>query len=73
MYRNLMATIQVRDVPDEVLRALKAKAESRGQTLNRYLLGELEKLAVTRSKEEVMAQIESNLSDGLPSSVEMIK
>jgi plasmid stability protein len=35
--------LQIRDVPDDVRRALKARAAERGESLNRYLLGLLER------------------------------
>ena len=37
--------IQIRDVPDAVHDALRAAAEARGQSLTRFMLGELEHIA----------------------------
>lgn len=39
MYREFMAVLlQIRNVPDEARRALKARAAARGESLNAYLL-----------------------------------
>lgn len=49
--------IQVRHVPDEVHRALKARAAKSGETLSGYLLKELERLAGRPSMDEVLERI----------------
>lgn len=46
--------LQVRDVPDEVRRALKARAAARGESLNRYLLDLLEREAAQPTVREVL-------------------
>lgn len=43
-YAWCMTTIQVRNVPEETSRALKAKAALEGKSLSNYLLDELERL-----------------------------
>jgi plasmid stability protein len=48
--------LQVRDVPDDVRRALKARAAARGESLNRYLLGLLERDAARPSVQEVLSR-----------------
>jgi plasmid stability protein len=48
------ALLQIRDVPDEVRRVLKARAAARGESLNRYLLGLLERDAARPSVQEVL-------------------
>jgi plasmid stability protein len=40
-----MSMIQIRNVPDELHRELKARAASEGMTLSAYLLGELRDLS----------------------------
>ena len=40
-----MKTIQVRNVPDEVHRALRTRAAAAGVSLSDYALGELERVA----------------------------
>jgi plasmid stability protein len=48
------ALLQIRDVPDEVRRVLKARAAARGESLNRYLLALLERDAARPSVQEVL-------------------
>lgn len=40
-----MSTLQVRDVPKDVLTTLKSRAAAAGQSLSEYVLGELSRLA----------------------------
>lgn len=47
--------VQVKGVPEDVHRTLKARAALRGQTLSDYLRGEMERLAARPSAEELMA------------------
>lgn len=49
--------IQVRNVPDEVHRALKAKAALAGKSLSDWLLEELMHLAVLPSEEELLERL----------------
>jgi plasmid stability protein len=46
--------LQVRDVPDDVRRTLKARAAAQGESLNRYLLGLLEREAAQPTVQEVL-------------------
>jgi antitoxin FitA len=52
--------IQIRDVPDDVHRKLKARAARQGRTLSEMLRLELEAIANQPSLEEVLAQIRSD-------------
>jgi antitoxin FitA len=58
-YPEAMSTtvVQVRDLPEEVVDALKARAESRGQSLAAYLRDLLTQEASMPPVEEVMAGI----------------
>jgi len=49
-------TIQVRNVPDEVHRALRMRAAAAGQSLSGYVLGELERVAARPPVAEVLAR-----------------
>jgi antitoxin FitA len=49
-----MPNVLVRDVPEEVHAALARRAESRGQSLQQYLTGELRRLAERPSLDEVL-------------------
>jgi antitoxin FitA len=39
----MSSLLQIRDVPDDARRALKARAAARGESLNRYLLDLIER------------------------------
>lgn len=54
-----MSTLQVRDVPDEVSRALKSRAAAAGQSLSEYVLRVLEREARTPSRAEILARLAS--------------
>jgi antitoxin FitA len=62
-----MALVQVRDVPDATLRALKAQAAERGLTLAAYLRAELEKLAARRTNAELVERLARRDRRGGPS------
>jgi plasmid stability protein len=49
--------VQVKGVPDEVHRVLKARAALRGQTLSDYLRAEMTRLAARPSPDELMAML----------------
>ncbi|HUB41687.1 MAG TPA: antitoxin [Streptosporangiaceae bacterium] len=49
-----MSLLQIRDVPDETRRALKARAASSGRSLNAYLLDLLRREVARPSVSEVL-------------------
>ena len=58
--------IQIRNVPDELHRSLKARAAREGRTLSDLILSDLPRLADKPSPEQVMAGASA---DGRPSAV----
>jgi plasmid stability protein len=74
-----MATIQVRDVPEDVHRTYRRRAAEAGMSLQEYLLAELVSGARTRTPAEIMAEVERQLELGsgtgftTTSSVEFIR
>ena len=52
-----MKMIQIRNVPDELHRSLKARAAREGRTLSDLILSDLPRLADKPSPEQVMARI----------------
>jgi antitoxin FitA len=52
-----MALVQVRDVPEATLNALKAQAAERGLTLTAYLRGELDRLAARPTNAEIIERL----------------
>ena len=51
--------LQVRNVPDEVHRTLKARAATAGKSLSEYVLAELKILAQRPTMEQMMARLRS--------------
>jgi antitoxin FitA len=52
-----MAMIQIRNVPDPLHRALKARAALAGMTLSEYLLREVERVAARPTAEELLERV----------------
>ena len=57
-----MATIQVRDVPDDVHRVYQRRAMLAGMSLQEYLRAELTRNARTRTPAELVADVEQRLA-----------
>lgn len=57
-----MATIQIRDVPDEVHRVYRQRAAAAGMSLQEYLRAELIEGARLRTPGEIAAEVEAELS-----------
>ena len=53
-YACMSSPLQVRDVPDEARRVLKARAASRGQSLNAYMLEVIDREVARPSVAEVL-------------------
>lgn len=51
--------IQIKNVPDSVHRALKARAAQTGMTLSDYLLKEISEVAKRPTLEEILAALEA--------------
>ena len=52
--------LQVRNVPDDVHSALKARATRAGMSLSEFVLRELKSLAGERSLDEIFADVEAS-------------
>ena len=58
----MASTLQIRDIPEDVSRALKARAAEAGQSLSQYALAELTK-AVRKPRIDVLWQeIQANVT-----------
>ena len=55
--------ITIRSVPLEVRDLLKSRAAAQGQSMQAYLLGELEHIAEFPTNRELMRQVEERLED----------
>ena len=67
-----MKMIQIRNVPDDLHRALKARAALEGRTLSDLILSDLPRLADRPSPEDVLSRIRSRSSVGGPPAHELI-
>lgn len=56
---DCMSTLQVRDVPEEVRRVLKARAATAGQSLSDYVLNELKRVAQRPTFDELAERIDA--------------
>lgn len=61
-----MPLVQVRDVPEETLRALKVRAAEQGVTLSAYLRGQFERLASRPTNAEIAERLMRRDRDGGP-------
>lgn len=55
--RRMTRMIQIRNVPDEVHRALKVRAAGAGMSLSDYLLAEVREIAGRPTLEELVARL----------------
>jgi hypothetical protein len=62
-----MPLVQVRDVPEETLNALKKRAAERGLTLSGYLRSELDRLAARPTNAEIVERLARRNRRGGPS------
>ncbi len=67
-----MKLIQIRNVPDDLHRALKERAAREGTTMSALIVRELPRLAHNPSPEQVMARIRQRSTVGGPPSAELI-
>ncbi len=63
---NITKMIQLRNVPDALLRSLKARAAMAGMSLSDYLLGEIKEIA----ERPTLAELQQRLHKRKPVSVE---
>jgi antitoxin FitA len=54
---DMATTIQIRNVPEELHRALKIRAAQTGMTLSDYLLAEIEQVATKPTLNELMDRL----------------
>ena len=60
-YNSAMATIQVREVPEELYEVLRRRARRAGQSMQSYMREQLLALAGRPTKEEAIEEIETVL------------
>jgi plasmid stability protein len=59
-----MATVQIRDVPEDVHRTYRRRAAEAGKSLQEFLLAELVEGARTQTPAEVVAEVRAHLGHG---------
>ncbi len=59
LYAECMKTLQVRNVPDDLHRALKVRAAQSGSSLSEYVLAELRRAAERPTRGELLERIRS--------------
>lgn len=57
MYALCMTSLQIRDMPDELHRRLKARAALEGQSMSEYVLRELRRSLDIPTRQEMMERI----------------
>jgi antitoxin FitA len=57
--RHMSVMVQIRNVPDEVHRQLKARAALAGMSISEYLLREIERSLERHTREELLARLRS--------------
>ncbi len=60
-YSGAMATIQVREVPEEHYEVLRRRARRAGQSMQAYMRGQIVGLAAQPTKNEAIEEIEAVL------------
>ncbi len=61
-YNSAMATIQVRNIPEDVHRVYRVRAAAAGQSLQEYLRSHLIEFAATATPAEIVAEVESEIA-----------
>jgi len=67
-----MTLVQVRDVPEPTVAALRAHAAERGLTLSAYLRDELDRLALRPTNAEIVERMARRNRRGGPSTEETV-
>ncbi|SHE99103.1 hypothetical protein SAMN05444320_102186 [Streptoalloteichus hindustanus] len=68
-YSRAMATIQIRDVPEEAYEVIRQRARAAGQSIQSYMREQVIEMARQRTKQEVLAEIEAALAEERPRNV----
>lgn len=69
---NLMATVQVRNVPDDVLRRLKVEAAQNGRSLNAFMLERMSEWAVRPTLAEYAQSVQARPVGSSPTTAEIV-
>lgn len=61
-YSRAMATIQIREVPEDAYEVIRRRARAAGQSIQAYLRDQLVEFAGRRTKDEAWSAVESSLA-----------
>jgi plasmid stability protein len=61
-----MATIQIRDIPDDAYETIRQRAIAAGQSIQSYMRDQVIALASRRTKADVLAAVEAALAEHPP-------
>lgn len=67
-----MATLYIRDVPDEVAATLKERAAAAGLSLSAYISTELARIATRPTNEQIMARLRARDRTSGPTSDDIV-
>ena len=56
-----MATIQIRDIPDEAYETIRRRARAAGQSIQNYMRDQVVELTSRRTKQEAWSMVEAAL------------
>jgi plasmid stability protein len=62
-YPDVVATIQIRDIPEETYETIRLRARAAGQSIQAYMRDQVIAMAAQPTKEEVIADIEAVLAE----------
>ena len=62
-YPDGVATIQIRDIPEDAYETIRLRARAAGQSIQAYMRDQVIDMAANQTKEEVIAAIEVALAE----------
>ena len=68
-----MATLYVRDVPDEVARTMKERAAEAGMSMSAYVAAELTRIATRPTNSEVVARLRRQARSESPATADILE
>lgn len=61
-YISAMATVQIREIPEDAYETIRRRARASGQSIQSYMRDQVIELAARRTKEEAWAMVEAALA-----------
>jgi antitoxin FitA len=70
---DVVTTLYIRDVSDEVAQTLKERAAAAGMSLSAYVAGELERIAARPTNAEIVQRLKVRNRSAGPSTAEIVE